>query len=124
MQLYLWINIFMVMLAMALVFALKLPLFKNYFALIPALIIPAVFFIVIEGFFTRWSLCGLHGQYLLGFYWLGLPIEQMAFYFSMPLLSLATYEAVDKLLHKDVLRLFTKAITVFLLLLTIILFFV
>ncbi len=114
----------MVMLATAFVFALKLPLFKNYFALIPALIIPAVFFSVIDGFFTRWSLCGLNSQYILGFYWLGLPLEQIAFYFSMPLASLVIYEAVAKLLPKDVMRLFTKAITVFLLLLTIVLFFV
>ena len=94
MSLYFWLDIIIVLVPLALVFDRRIQYYKK----IPAVMI-SVF--IIGGFFVVWDvLATLSGywafndQYVMGFSFGGLPVEEILFFVAIPFSCLFIYETV------------------------------
>ena len=66
----------------------------------PALIIPAIFFILWDFGYTYLGVWGFNNRYLLGLQIFNLPIEEILFFICIPYACLFTYFSLDKLTFK------------------------
>ncbi len=123
MQLYLWINIIWLLLSIAFSFIKKIAFYKDFFYVLPAIIIPAFLFITIDYFFCVWGIWGFNKQDIAGVIWFGLPMEKVLFYFIASYSSLLLYAATKAMIRNDILRLYHQSISVILVLLLTVFFF-
>ncbi|MEQ9166653.1 MAG: lycopene cyclase domain-containing protein [Fulvivirga sp.] len=79
--------------------------------LVPAIMIPGIFFIIWDVYFTKWGIWGFNKTYLLGFDILGLPIEEWLFFICIPYACVFTYFALGVLVKKDYLAAAEKYIS-------------
>ncbi len=100
--------------ALVLLFSLAVPVIRSFEKkhihfigkmpqLLPAMLIMALVFIVWDVFFTRWGVWGFNDDYLLGWRILGLPIEEILFFFVIPYVCLFSYEVLNYFIRKDLL---------------------
>ncbi len=66
----------------------------NFWALLPAISVTAVYFLAWDYFFTQWGVWGFNPKYLCGIYILNLPLEEVLFFFIVPLACMFIYEVM------------------------------
>lgn len=96
---------------------------KNYFI---ANVIVAIFFIIWDSIFTEIGVWGFNSRYITGIKWIGLPVEEIMFFFFIPYSSVFVYYSINYLFPQNVFfHKYHKKISLVLiiLLLTIALFF-
>jgi lycopene cyclase domain-containing protein len=122
-QTFLWINIITLLPFIALSFVKKVSFYKDFFYVLPAIIIPAAIFIVWEYFFVVWGVWDFNPAYITGIYWFGLPMEEVWSFITSAYSCLCIYAFLKVYIQKDILRGVQKLITTFFLLLSLVLFF-
>ncbi|MBL7882671.1 MAG: lycopene cyclase domain-containing protein [Bacteroidia bacterium] len=111
--------------ASLILFTLSYPLFKSFedkisYAskwkyLFPGIISSAVFFIVWDILFTRMGVWEFNPDYILGLNFLHLPLEEWLFFIVVPFACVFIYEVMNYFVKQDVLKNYTKSITLVLL---------
>ncbi len=94
MYIYLILNIFTFIFPFLLSFDKKVAFYKKWKALIPAILIAATIFIVWDVWFTDQGVWEFNSAYLVGIYYLGLPLEEWLFFFTVPYACVFIYECI------------------------------
>jgi len=71
---------------------------KKWKYLLPAIMVPGIFFILWDEWFTQMGVWGFNPRYLTGVYLLSLPVEEIFFFICIPYACVFTYEAVNCLI--------------------------
>ena len=100
---YLLVNLLSVIVPIAFSFESKVGFYKRWKALFPALLIPALFFIIWDSIFTEMGVWGFNLDYLMGVYVFNLPIEEILFFFAIPYCCVFSYDVLNHFIKKDVL---------------------
>lgn len=79
---------------LALSFDKKVAFYKSWKYLFPATIIPAIFYIVWDSYFTQWGVWSFNQNYISGIHYFGLPLEEILFFFVVPYCCVFIYECV------------------------------
>lgn len=111
---YLWIDLFSILFPFIFSFYPKANFSAKWKQLWPAILIPAMLFIVWDEWFTSMGVWNFNPRYLSGIYVLHLPIEEVLFFICIPYACLFTYEAVNFFIKKDVLQSYYQGISILL----------
>lgn len=93
---YLLINFFTVIVCFIFSFHHKIKFNTHFKAFISAASIVGIVFIIWDIWFTKMGVWWFNDHYLLGIRLLGLPIEEILFFFCIPFSCLFTYFCLDK----------------------------
>lgn len=99
---YLLINLFTISIPFIFTFHPRLQFYKTWYAFWPAVLITAFVFIAWDVVFADMGIWGFNPDYLIGIYWLGLPIEEWMFFICIPYACVFTYACL-KILCKDII---------------------
>ncbi|HEY9488853.1 MAG TPA: lycopene cyclase domain-containing protein [Chryseosolibacter sp.] len=99
--LYLSINILSFIVPFLFSFYPKANFSKKWKFVLPAIILTAVVFLIWDVIFTELGVWGFNSRYTLGIDLLGLPVEEILFFFCIPYACLFTYFALNYLIEKD-----------------------
>jgi lycopene cyclase domain-containing protein len=72
----------------------KVAFYKNWKYLFPAMLLPAVFYIIWDIYFTSIGVWGFNENYITGIKVFNLPIEEVVFFFIVPYCCLFIYECI------------------------------
>lgn len=72
----------------------KVFFYKKWKFAIPAIILPALFYIAWDSWFTRIGVWSFNEKYILGIRLINLPIEEILFFFIMPYCCIFIYECL------------------------------
>ena len=81
---YLYIHLFSIVPVFLLSFDEKVGFYKSWKKLFPAILLIGFIFIVWDVLFTAWNVWGFNDSYFLGVEFLGLPLEELLFFVSIP----------------------------------------
>jgi len=101
--LYLWINFLSFIVPFLCSFYPPANFSKKWKWVLPAITVTAIFFIVWDIIFTEAGVWGFNPRYLTGVSLMGLPLEEILFFFCIPYACLFTYFALNHLIEKDYL---------------------
>lgn len=110
---YLLINILTISFPLARSFEKKIYFFKNWKYIFPALTLTGVFFILWDHFFTIWEVWSFNSRYILGIFFLSLPLEEWLFFLTVPFACFFIYEVLLYFFPTDPLRRYANSITFF-----------
>jgi lycopene cyclase domain-containing protein len=79
---------------LALSFDKKVAFYKHWKYLFRAMILPALFYIVWDSWFTSLGIWSFNPDYITGIKILNLPVEEILFFFVVPYCSLFIYECI------------------------------
>ncbi len=109
---YAWIDFFTIIFPLIFSFLpFNDPFYKKWKAILPALLIPGLVFLIWDAWFTSMGVWGFNRHYVSGFYIYNLPIEEIFFFVCIPYACVFSYEAVKHYLKKDLLFNYHKAIS-------------
>jgi len=111
MSTYLWINLIAISIPLIVTFHPRFKFYKRWNALWPAIILPALFFIIWDIYFTDLKVWGFNPQHLTGIYILNLPIEEIIFFIAIPYACMFTYDVIRQTLRVNINPNFLKSIT-------------
>ncbi|MBC5994598.1 lycopene cyclase domain-containing protein [Pontibacter cellulosilyticus] len=114
MYLYLYLNICTIAFPLILSFDKKVAFYKGWYALWPAILANALFFIIWDIMFTQAGVWGFNEAYLTGLYLFGLPIEEILFFITVPYACVFIYDVLKAYVNKDLLQPYAKTIAFFL----------
>lgn len=89
--LYLLVDIGAIFVPIIFSFHPKIALHKKWHLLWPSILIASIPFIIWDSYFTKIGVWGFTPKYLTGIYLLGLPIEEILFFFCIPYACMFTY---------------------------------
>lgn len=81
---------------------------KNLYALIPATLVMATIFIAWDHWFTVIGVWEFNPRYIIGIYFLELPIEEWLFFFIVPYACIFIYEVLNYFVKSDVFKPISK----------------
>ena len=113
--LYLWVNLFSVLVPFAFSFHPKLLFFRQWKSALPAIAICALLFILWDIYFTKLGIWGFSPSYITGIFIFNLPLEEVLFFVCIPYCCLFTYHCLKILIEKDHFHKYQDHITLFLL---------
>lgn len=79
---------------LALSFDKKVAFYKQWKYLFPAMIPPAILYIIWDSYFTKWSIWSFNENYITGIMYFGLPLEEILFFFVVPYCCVFIYECI------------------------------
>lgn len=100
-SLYLWINIGTVLIPLLFTFKGNIGFYRKWVSLMPAILITALIFLCWDQWFTEMNVWGFNAKYVLGFYVLDIPVEEVMFFFTVPYSSVFVYEWLRSSLRKS-----------------------
>lgn len=115
MPLYLYLLLGSILIPFALSFDKKLHFYTSYRYLLPSIFAVALFYILVDVFFTRNGIWGFNSFYTIQFNVLDLPIEEWLFFIVIPYASIFLHESIVLYFPKFVLTTKTTRVISFLL---------
>ena len=79
---------------LALSFDKKVAFFKKWNHVFPAMILPAAFFIAWDIIFTHNNIWSFNEEYITGFKFVNIPVEEVLFFFVVPYCSVFIFECI------------------------------
>jgi lycopene cyclase domain-containing protein len=79
---------------LALSFDNKVAFYRQWKYLLPAMILPAIFYIIWDSYFTRQGVWSFNENYITGIFYFDLPIEEILFFFVVPYCCIFIYECI------------------------------
>lgn len=98
---YLLINLCSVVVPFFCSFEHRIAFYKSWKAILPALLLPAIGFLVWDSLFTHLGVWGFNPQYITGLSLFNLPLEEVLFFFAVPYASLFTYVVLNHFVKRD-----------------------
>jgi lycopene cyclase domain-containing protein len=115
--LYLWIDFLTILFPLVFSFLPINPVYKKWKAVLPALTLPAILFLIWDAIFTARGVWGFNPRYITGIYFFNLPLEEVLWFVCIPYACIFSYEAVLFYIKKDIIEDKQKAISTCLVLL-------
>ncbi|MCX6295633.1 MAG: lycopene cyclase domain-containing protein [Bacteroidetes bacterium] len=110
-QLYLIINIASVIVPILFSFHPKIKFYEKYNSIFPAMLLALVLFIPWDILFTYLGVWGFNRNYVLGFNFINLPIEEVMFFLCIPYACIFTYHCINKFMRIERFLKFEKVIS-------------
>lgn len=101
--LYLCLELLCLVIPLMASFRPKAPFYKKWKYLLPAIVVPAIFFVAWDVIFTHLNVWEFNERYVTGIYVGVLPLEEILFFICIPYASVFTYFALTHLIEKDYL---------------------
>lgn len=108
---YFYLHLFTFIPVFALSFDKNVRYFTSWKYLFPAVLIVASVFIAWDVFFAEQQVWGFNPDYLSGLFFLGLPIEEWLFFFTVPFACVFIYECLNFYIKRDILAFAESYIT-------------
>ena len=113
--LYLLINFLTVLFPILLSFDKRVQFYKDWKYIFPSLFITGLIFLFWDYLFTVYHVWSFNPNYILGIYFLNLPIEEILFFITVPFSCIFIYQCLNYYIKKDVLKSIAKLFTILLL---------
>lgn len=101
MYIYLYLNLFTLFFPFILSFDKRVHFYTYWKYLFPAMAVNGVIFILWDAYFTSIGVWSFNPEYLIGIYFLGLPLEEILFFITVPYACLFIYETLNTYIQKD-----------------------
>ncbi|WP_417264701.1 lycopene cyclase domain-containing protein [Brumimicrobium sp.] len=108
---YLLINFFTIIICFIASFDRRVLFHQHFGAYLKAAFVAAVPFIAWDVWFTKMGVWWFDTNYTTGIVLLGLPLEEMLFFFCIPFACVFTYYCLDKFFNLDWTNVFSKYLT-------------
>lgn len=108
---YLWLNIGTLLGPLLLSFDKKVAFYRHWKNLLLPVVITAAVFIIWDAIFTARGVWGFNDDYLLGIYFLKMPLEEWLFFFTIPYASVFIYACLNAYISRDILKPYAGWIT-------------
>ena len=108
---YFYLHLFTIIPVLALSFDKNVHFYKKWKYLFPATVIVGLIFIAWDVVFTAREVWGFNHDYLSGIFILGLPIEEILFFVTVPYACVFVYECLNFYVKKDILAPLEKFLT-------------
>lgn len=115
---YLLINFLTVFFPIVLSFDKKVAFFRNWRYIFPGLFITGIIFLIWDYIFTLYNVWSFNPDYVLGVYFLNLPLEEILFFITVPFACLFIYECLNYYVKKDLLVPISRGISLFMFILS------
>uniref|UniRef100_A0A1B6CT17 Bifunctional lycopene cyclase/phytoene synthase n=1 Tax=Clastoptera arizonana TaxID=38151 RepID=A0A1B6CT17_9HEMI len=112
--LYLVLNILIISCPFLCSFESRINYVSKWYALFPSIFLSAVFFIIWDVVFTKMKVWKFNSRYLIGYKFLGLPVEEWLFFFTVPYSCVFIYESLNYLFPQNILQPLAKPFFYFL----------
>ena len=113
---YLLINFLTVLFPVMLSFDSKVQFYKSWKHIFPGLLLSGGLFLLWDYLFTLYDVWSFNPEYVLGFYFLNLPLEEILFFVTVPFACVFIYECLNHYVKKDILTNAARGISFFLVL--------
>ncbi len=100
---YLLVDLCSIAVPFAFSFESKLQFYKKWKALFPAILVPAILFLIWDSIFTAQGVWGFNEQYITGIKIGNLPLEEILFFICIPYACVFSYEVLNYFVKQDVL---------------------
>jgi lycopene cyclase domain-containing protein len=101
---YLLINFLTLFFPIVLSFDNRVKFFESWKHIFPGLLITGAVFLVWDYVFTLYNVWSFNPEYVIGVYFLNLPIEEILFFVTVPFACLFIYECLNYYVKKDILK--------------------
>jgi len=108
---YLLINFLTIFFPVILSFDKRVQFFKSWKFIFPGLFITGLLFLLWDYIFTVYGVWSFNPEYIIGFYILNLPLEEILFFVTVPFACIFVYECLNYYVKKDLLQDFSTYIT-------------
>lgn len=98
---YLLVNLCSVAIPLAFSFEHKVQFYKRWNALLPAILIPAILFLIWDSIFTSQGVWGFNEQYLTGIKLGNLPLEEILFFICIPYCCVFSYDVLNHFIQES-----------------------
>ena len=110
--LYLLLDLGSISVPFAFSFYSKAKFYKKWKYLWPAIVLPAIAFILWDEYFTQLGVWGFNERYLTGIFIGNLPLEEILFFICIPYACVFTYEALNYLIERDYFGKYSRPISI------------
>ncbi|MGQ7854083.1 lycopene cyclase domain-containing protein [Pedobacter sp. WC2501] len=108
---YLLINIAVIFFPLVLSFDKKVHFFSKWKFVFPAILLTGIIFLIWDILFTRLAVWSFNPDYLIGLNLLGLPLEEILFFLTVPYACVFIYECLNAYFPKNDLQKYSFAIS-------------
>lgn len=98
---YLLINFLTILFPILLSFDSRVQFYKSWKYIFPGLFITGIVFLIWDYLFTILDVWSFNPDYVVGFYILNLPIEEILFFITVPFACIFIYECLNYYIKKD-----------------------
>jgi len=114
---YLLINFLTVLFPVILSFDKRVKFYQNWKYIFPGLFLSGLLFLFWDYLFTVYGVWSFNPDYIIGIYFLNLPLEEILFFVTVPFACIFIYECLNYYIKRDLLESVSVYITYMLILL-------
>lgn len=118
---YLLINFLTIFFPLILSFDKKVRFYTQWKYIFPGLLITGLIFLIWDYIFTLYDVWSFNKEYVIGTWFMNLPLEEILFFITVPFACLFIYECLNAYIKNDILGKYARAITVGFLVLSLVL---